>query len=273
MAAWGIASPILNQTVHARQRTLRMPVVDDSAETAASTAACGSNVITTLEGAKDSGTELAAACFGKSMVCDPTLTWLTNGKCPERVVRFFHNVARMGLRAASDWSTCWALHPADPHLPGAKASETMPLPPKVVCIAYEYPRTFPNDWRWICGGLGSTLRSAPSLRAAGCFMKMVKAFNKAKERFFKEHGPFLYICCFGTDPEFQGKGLGSELMREVLTRAYKLGMPTYLEASGVESCRFYQRNGFQVLQEFRVEPDAPAMFLMAHFHGKALAAC
>ncbi|GIL51382.1 hypothetical protein Vafri_7392 [Volvox africanus] len=272
-----MASSALYQTVNARQRgqrTLGMPVVNASIEIAASTASCGNNVIITLEGAKDSKIKLSADCFGKSMEGDPTFTWLTDGKCPDRVVRFFRNVARMGLKAAADWSTCWVLQPANPHPPGAKPRQTMgSLAPKVVCIAYEYPRTFPNAWRWIWGGLGSTLRSAPSLRVAGYFVKMIKAFDKAKEQFFKEHGPFLYICCFGTDPDFQGKGLGSELMREVLTRACKLGMPAYLEASGVDSCRFYQKNGFQVLQEFRAEPDAPAMFLMANFQGKGPAAC
>ena len=35
----------------------------------------------------------------------------------------------------------------------------------------------------------------------------------------QEHGDFLYIACFGTAPEQQGRGLGSQLMRRVLQHA------------------------------------------------------
>ncbi|GLC43963.1 hypothetical protein PLESTB_000214500 [Pleodorina starrii] len=233
------------------------------------------NDITTLEGAKNAKLKLAANCFGTSMSQDPLLTWVTDGSCPDQVARFFSNVAHMALQAAPDRSTCWALQQTttSPPAPGAETVAPDPVAPMVVCIAFEYPRSYPSDWAWASRGLFRALLSAPSLRAAGTFFKMIGIFDEGKQRFYKAHGPFLYICCFGTAPEFQGKGLGSELMGEVLAHATRLGVPAYLEASGVDSCRFYQRHGFQILQEIRVEPGAPTVFLMANYLGKDPATC
>jgi hypothetical protein len=56
---------------------------------------------------------------------------------------------------------------------------------KVVCIAYEYPRTFPSDWDFVRGGFIRAMHSEPSFQAAKAFGKIVKFFDAAKERFYK----------------------------------------------------------------------------------------
>ncbi|GLC43958.1 hypothetical protein PLESTB_000214000 [Pleodorina starrii] len=294
ISIWGLIAPAASSPDAGRQLPSAPPAAlpqrRADAKATASAALLRPNCVVTLDHADAPTLQLAADCFGRSMSADPLLTWVTDGSCPDRVARFFSNVAHMALQAAPDRSTCWALQQSTTSPPDTDTdtdtdtgSESAPeslatvsspaaaVAPGVVCMAFEYPRSYPSDWAWASRGLFRTLLSAPSLRAARAFLKTIMTFAKDKERFYKAHGPFLYICCFGTAPEFQGKGLGSELMREVLAHAARLGVPAYLEASGVDSCRFYQRHGFQILQEFRVAPGAPALFRMANFRISASA--
>ncbi|KXZ45022.1 hypothetical protein GPECTOR_59g629 [Gonium pectorale] len=53
----------------------------------------------------------AAECFGRALVGDPILNWITEGQRPQAVVRFFTRAALMALRALDDHSHCWQLLP------------------------------------------------------------------------------------------------------------------------------------------------------------------
>jgi GNAT superfamily N-acetyltransferase len=46
--------------------------------------------------------------------------------------------------------------------------------------------------------------------------------------------PHWYLAGLGTDPPYQGKGIGSALMRPVLDRCDSEGLPAYLETAGTE---------------------------------------
>jgi ribosomal protein S18 acetylase RimI-like enzyme len=58
-----------------------------------------------------------------------------------------------------------------------------------------------------------------------------------------------YLGTIGTDPERQGRGIGSSLMRVVLVRLDSAGTPAYLESSKEENLPFYARVGFEVIGE------------------------
>ena len=73
--------------------------------------------------------------------------------------------------------------------------------------------------------------------------------------------PHDYLFVVGTHPEWQSRGLGSCLLREVLARCDREGRPAYLEASSEESRRLYLRHGFEVTGEMRL-PDGPSMWPM-----------
>jgi GNAT superfamily N-acetyltransferase len=73
--------------------------------------------------------------------------------------------------------------------------------------------------------------------------------------------PHDYLFSLGTRPEWQSRGLGSALLREVLERCDREGWPAYLEASTERNRRLYLRHGFEVTGEIRL-PGGPSMWAM-----------
>ena len=73
--------------------------------------------------------------------------------------------------------------------------------------------------------------------------------------------PHDYLFFLATQPEWQGRGLGSALLREVLDRCDREGRPAYLEATNEGCRRLYQRHGFEVTAEIAL-PDGPTMWPM-----------
>jgi len=61
--------------------------------------------------------------------------------------------------------------------------------------------------------------------------------------------PHFYLFVLGTDAPFQGQGLGSRLIRDVLDRCDRQGLPAYLESSNPRNVPFYERHGFRVQRE------------------------
>jgi ribosomal protein S18 acetylase RimI-like enzyme len=59
----------------------------------------------------------------------------------------------------------------------------------------------------------------------------------------------MYLQSLGVDPDFQGKGHAGRLLRHMLTRMDIMGLPSYLEASAEQNVRFYERFGFNVVDE------------------------
>ena len=81
----------------------------------------------------------------------------------------------------------------------------------------------------------------PFVRFAGADHVMGK-FHK---RFVPE--PHWYLLIVGVDPELQGRGLGSTLVKEGLSRADESNSPCYLDTSEERNLAFYQRQGFAVV--------------------------
>jgi GNAT superfamily N-acetyltransferase len=76
------------------------------------------------------------------------------------------------------------------------------------------------------------------------------------------HEPHWYLATLGTDPEVQGKGIGSALMRPVLEHCDAEGWPAYLESSKERNVPFYSRHGFKVLGEVPLPGDGPTIWTM-----------
>jgi ribosomal protein S18 acetylase RimI-like enzyme len=76
------------------------------------------------------------------------------------------------------------------------------------------------------------------------------------------HEPHEYLAVLGTEPEHQGQGIGSALLRSVLERCDRERLPAYLESSSEGSKRLYQRHGFAVTRELPLPPDGPPVWLM-----------
>ncbi len=69
--------------------------------------------------------------------------------------------------------------------------------------------------------------------------------------------PHWYLPMIGVDPRFQGKGIGSRLMRYALSECDQQGLPAYLESSNRRNITLYERFGFSVIGTIQVGSSPP----------------
>ena len=74
--------------------------------------------------------------------------------------------------------------------------------------------------------------------------------------------PHWYLATLGTDPEVQGRGIGSALLRPVLEHCDAEGQPAYLESSKEKNLAFYSRHGFEVVKEVPLPGGGPTIWTM-----------
>ncbi|MHB1538359.1 MAG: GNAT family N-acetyltransferase [Solirubrobacteraceae bacterium] len=70
-----------------------------------------------------------------------------------------------------------------------------------------------------------------------------------------------YLAVLGTDPESQGRGLGSGALTPVLRGCDADGVCAYLESSKERNIDFYARHGFRVRRELQL-PRGPKLWAM-----------
>lgn len=70
-----------------------------------------------------------------------------------------------------------------------------------------------------------------------------------------------YLFALGTRPDWQSLGIGSRMLRAVLTDCDDDGMPAYLEATTERNMRLYERHGFEVTDVLAL-PDGPDIWCM-----------
>jgi GNAT superfamily N-acetyltransferase len=71
----------------------------------------------------------------------------------------------------------------------------------------------------------------------------------------------LYLAVLGVEPDRQGQGVGSQLIRPGLDLCDREGLPAYLETGKEANLAFYGRHGFHVLDEIRLPKGPPVWFL------------
>jgi ribosomal protein S18 acetylase RimI-like enzyme len=76
------------------------------------------------------------------------------------------------------------------------------------------------------------------------------------------HEPHWYLATLGTAVEMQGRGVGSALLRPVLSHCDAAGLPCYLESSKERNVPFYRRHGFEVVHELKLPDDGPPIWTM-----------
>jgi ribosomal protein S18 acetylase RimI-like enzyme len=76
------------------------------------------------------------------------------------------------------------------------------------------------------------------------------------------HDLHYYLPVIGILPEWQGRGFGSALLRPMLERCGREGLPAYLEASSVRNRALYERHGFKVVEEIHVGKGSPPIWRM-----------
>ncbi|MFG2377448.1 GNAT family N-acetyltransferase [Streptomyces sp. NPDC048504] len=71
-----------------------------------------------------------------------------------------------------------------------------------------------------------------------------------------------YLWMIAVAPGRQGEGLGAALIRHVLDRCDREGLPAYLEASSERSTKLYERLGYTFTGHTLDLPDGPRMYPM-----------
>lgn len=74
--------------------------------------------------------------------------------------------------------------------------------------------------------------------------------------------PHWYLMAIGVRPEYQGKGIGGCLLRELTGIAGKDGKPIYLETETKKNVQLYKKYGFEVANETTVKKHNLKFYLM-----------
>ena len=77
-----------------------------------------------------------------------------------------------------------------------------------------------------------------------------------------------YLQAIGVDPDRQGRGLGTALVRDGLRRADEAGTRTYLETETEGNVAFYERLGFEVIEQLTADAIDLPLWLMARPPGR-----
>jgi ribosomal protein S18 acetylase RimI-like enzyme len=124
---------------------------------------------------------------------------------------------------------------------------------------------------WLPPGAGMTMprmiRSgmlgAPFRTGFGPFLKFMAA-NEIMDKIHKARAPepHWYLVVVGVDPELQGQGVGSAIVRDGLAFADRESKPCYLDTSERRNLAFYERLGFVVLDEATLGKGGPKAWAM-----------
>ena len=118
----------------------------------------------------------------------------------------------------------------------------------------------PDKWKL---GVMDVAKLAPSaIRLFGRRLKLSLSVLAETDKVHPTQ-PHWYLGFLGTDPDHQGKGLGSAVLGPVLGRCDTEGIPAYLESSKEANVPFYERHGFAVTDTLDLDKGrGPRMWLM-----------
>ncbi len=127
-------------------------------------------------------------------------------------------------------------------------------------IAVWIPSAASNMRLWAligCGGLRLLFKVSWRLL---CHLKWEEVFSS---RLHKRLAPFphWYLALLGVNPEFQGKGFASRLLKPMLARLEAEDLPCYLETVE-EYVPMYQHFGFRVIREVVLPGSVDKMWVL-----------
>lgn len=102
-----------------------------------------------------------------------------------------------------------------------------------------------------------TFLSVVSLARLGRMQRLRAAFDANHPK-----APHWYLFFLAVDPDCQGQGLGSAILKSTLAQIDAKGEDAYLEASSEKNVPLYLRHGFEIISEFKPQDDGPKLWGM-----------
>ena len=168
-----------------------------------------------------------AAVLARAFTRDPYFSWIT-GDAPERNLRMRMGWTGILRHAAAGLRETWTTDDL--------AGVAIWLPPGRGASSFV-----------------DSLRMIPALARLTGWRRLreVSAAAELLEHRRRAHAPtpHWYLSALGVDPERQGQGVGTALLRLVLDRADAVGRPAYLETATGRNVLLYERHGFEVVEE------------------------
>lgn len=102
-----------------------------------------------------------------------------------------------------------------------------------------------------------TFLSVVSFSRLGRMQRLRAAFDANHPK-----APHWYLFFLAVEPDRQGQGLGSAILKATLDKVDAKREAAYLEASSEKNVPLYQRHGFEIVSEFSPEPTGPTLWGM-----------
>ena len=170
----------------------------------------------------------AAAMMGRAAANDPLFNYCLPDEPDraEKVASFMQMILRIGLVHGEVWAT-----------PGPITGIAAWLAPDHSMISQEDRET--TGW--------SSVRQVWGSDAISRFEAFLADIGEANER--ASHDPHWYLMWVCVELGHQGQGIGSGLIREVLSQAVEQGVACHLQTYTAHNVAIYERLGFGVSQD------------------------
>jgi ribosomal protein S18 acetylase RimI-like enzyme len=115
----------------------------------------------------------------------------------------------------------------------------------------------------VAGLLRSGLVSAPLAMGLPAYLRFDRYMTYA-DKLHETHAPQIhwYLWAIGVDPARQGRGVGSRLLQPVLAQADADQTACYLDTGTERNTRFYQKQGFKVMEQGSTPRDGVQVWAM-----------
>ena len=200
--------------------------------------------------------ERAAEVLARAFQNDPEVVRFVK---PEKRLKLLRPMFRMELHHAIEHGEVYAVSPA------------------IEGVAVWVPSSAPEISLWTLlrsGGLGLLFKTRwEFLRNLGAFwgfMRRMQQDEECAKGLRRKLAPFphWYLAVLGVDPDFQGRGCASRLLKPMLARLDKEGLPAYLETTTEGYVSLYQHFGFRVIREEMLPGTETKMWVMMRGEGK-----
>lgn len=106
-------------------------------------------------------------------------------------------------------------------------------------------------------------------RGTGSYFDRFETFDGTLAAHHVEGVGHHYLMCIGVEPEYQGRGYGTQLLALHHRRLDEMQMPAFLEAATPRNVTHYQRHGYSSCGTYDLPLDGPAMHRMWRQPGAA----